>query len=360
MNGSCRFFLKIESILPSKIQNVKIFAPDRSLGGIVLLGFLLAIGTVSGADKAKKPKDEPAPDTTWLNDVTRVPPGENAALEPVYIEYGLSWNNVLNAGKLSVGVIKSEAAQDSPASYLGGAEGKSSGMARVLWPYDFECASVVRQDTLRPVAFNMTEKERNRTLDYHILFESKKLVCSTTKPKEDGSEESVTHLLTYKHDFGQDLLSSILYLRSLPLNKGDEIDMVVTPFNRPYLAQFKVEGREKRKVKGEEFDTIKLTAEIGKINKDLTIQDYDKMKTATIWLTEDEFRLPLEIHADLFIGFVSARMKERKWTKIAPVPATPGNDQPVKPSEEVPENVTTPPAPEKSPKQGLLQRLFDR
>ena len=177
----------------------------------------------------------------------------------------------------------------------------------------FEAASVVRQEDLRPIAFNMKEKERNRTLDYHILFESKKLVCSTTKPKEDGTEDSVTHLLTYKHDFGQDLFSAILYLRSLPLKDGDEIDMVVTPFNRPYLAQFKVEEHEKKKIKGEKYDTIRLSAKIGRINKDLSIQNYDKMKKATIWLSEDEFRLPLEIHADLTVGFVSARLTKREW-----------------------------------------------
>ena len=39
------------------------------------------------------------------------------------------------------------------------------------------------------------------------------------------------------------------------------------------------------------------------------------MKKATIWLSDDDFRLPLEVQADIFVGFISARMTERAWLK---------------------------------------------
>jgi len=365
--------IQIPTIVLIRPTEAKMRCRGRAL--LVIFGMLVFGNFSFGQSQpakpaATKPAVEKIPDTAWLNDVTRVPPGENQNLESVYCEYGLSWNNVLNAGKLNVGIAKSEAAEDSPASYLGGANGKSSGIARALWPYDFEAASVVRQSDLRPIAFNMKEKERNRTLDYHILFESKKLVCSTTKPKEDGTEDSVTHLLTYKHDFGQDLFSAILYLRSLPLKDGDEVDMVVTPFNRPYLAQFKVEGHEKKKIKGEKYDTIRLSAKIRKINKDLSIQNYDKMKKATIWLSEDEFRLPLEIHADLTVGFVSARLTKREWAgdiQIAgadPVEGEAGEQvKPTAPEESSPTNwiqEQKDSAPTATRKPSLFKRLFSR
>ncbi|NNE93355.1 MAG: DUF3108 domain-containing protein [Verrucomicrobiales bacterium] len=344
--------------------------PSNS-NALAALFFLIVVPTLAVLAQEKPGSDgevKEAPDTAWLNDITRIPPGENREINPVVVEYNLSWNNVVNAGKLSVGVVKTEAdGEDSPAAYLGGANGKSSGMARVLWPYDFEAASVVRQEDLRPIAFNLSEKERNRTLDYHILFESKQLVCSTTKPKDDGSEESVTHLLTYEHDFGQDLLSAILYLRSLPLEDEDEVNMVVTPFNRPYFVKSKVEGRETRKVKGEKYDTIKMSVEIGKIHKDLSIENYDKMKTATIWLTEDEYRLPLEIHADLFIGFVSARMKERKWVEEieGEMAGPPEAAMPTKPSDPTAtpaaaETASPDSAPDEKRRGGLLKRVFSK
>ena len=66
----------------------------------------------------------------------------------------------------------------------------------------------------------------------------------------------------FKFDFGQDMLSSAIYLRSHPLNEGDNFAMVVTPFNRPYLATFKVLGRETHKVRDTVYAAIKVDAEV--------------------------------------------------------------------------------------------------
>ena len=89
--------------------------------------------------------------------------------------------------------------------------------------------------------------------------------------------------------------------------------MVVTPFNRPYLASFEVLGRESHKVKGKVYETIKLNAEIGKVNPDLTIKTYEKVKSTTLWFSDDEYRIPLELQSQLTFGYVSARLDEMTW-----------------------------------------------
>ncbi len=262
-------------------------------------------------------------------------PGPYRSLRPVKVDFGLSWNNVLNAGELAVEVREAEPVGSSPqVEWIGHAEGRSNGLARALWPYDVEAQSRIDRASLRPRLFELSETEREKSYRYRLMFEPARLrtqtVTMTTKvgrgetPPEPTVKES-----TYRYEFVHDILSTALYLRSHELAKGDSIKTIVSPFNRPYYAEFEAIGREDRKVKGETDPTIRLDVDIRKINFDRTLQDYDKMKTATIWLSDDEFRLPVEIHADIFVGFVSARVTRREWLDGGTTPAS-GTPAPAK------------------------------
>ena len=91
------------------------------------------------------------------------------------------------------------------------------------------------------------------------------------------------------------------------------ITRVVQPFDRPYLVTFSVAGREKRKVRGTAHDTIKLDVKIRKIDrKTLALGSFKKMRKATIWVSDDAWRLPVEAHADIFVGFISAAITKRE------------------------------------------------
>lgn len=243
----------------------------------------------------------------WMKDVTRLPAGDHANLRAVSLEYTLDWNHRINAGRVDITISRK---QESPRRYIGDAEGRSTGFARFLYPYDFKARSVVDSKNLRPLNFQLKEKERNQENHYDIVFEPKRQVFTTTS-KEKG--ETVSSSGRFRFDFGQDVLSSAFYLRSQALADGDEITMVVTPFNRPYLAKFEVLGRETHKVKDKTYQAIKLDAKVGKVNPDLTIKTYEKVKRTTLWFSDDEYRIPLELQSQLAFGFVSARLDELEW-----------------------------------------------
>jgi hypothetical protein len=249
-------------------------------------------------------KEQPA----WMKEITRLPPGDYADLRPVQLGYTLAWNNRVNAGEFEISIVRKG---ESRVRFIGDASGRSKGFARVLWPYDFRARSIVDEDTLRPITFKLNEKERNESSSYDILFEKKRQVYTTTSQKKNEDARSATG--RFRFDFGQDVLSSAFYLRSQPLEDGEIISMLVTPFNRPYIARFTVEGREKRKVRGTNYDTIKLDAQIGKVNGDLSIKQYEKVKKTTLWVTNDEYRIPLELQSQIAFGFVSARLDDLNW-----------------------------------------------
>lgn len=244
---------------------------------------------------------------SWMKEVTRLPPGNHADLRPVALEYTLDWNHRINAGRVQLSVIKS---QQEGLRFVGDAEGRSTGFARLLYPYDFKARSIVDQDSLRPLTFQLVEQERNMENSYDIIFEPKRQIFTTTSKRKTGTVSSTGR---FRFDFGQDVLSSAFYLRSQPLRDGDVITMVVTPFNRPYVTTFKVLGREPRKIKGKSYSTIKLDAQIGKVNQDLSLKTYEKVRRTSLWFSDDQYRIPLELQSQLAFGFVSARLDEMSW-----------------------------------------------
>lgn len=272
----------------------------------------------SGAEDDKtasgeKPKPS-AEDLAWIDDLTSGPPGEHADLKPVTVEFNLSWNNVLNAGELEFTLDRKTDAKIDPGEiYVGTAEGRSSGLARVLWPYDVEAKALVDSGSLRPHLFELSETERGKSVNYLLDFQPGRVVSDTTVLPKKKSEEAETRRKVYRYDPLHDVLSLALYVRSFDLAEGDTVSALVSPFNRPYHVEFEMAGKEKRKIRREKYDTIKFDIVIRKVNSDKTLQAYDKMKEATIWFTDDEYRLPMEVHADIFVGFVSARMTERHW-----------------------------------------------
>ncbi|MCG8601216.1 MAG: DUF3108 domain-containing protein [Verrucomicrobiales bacterium] len=265
---------------------------------------LLLAGLLHFPPTAKSEEGPPS----WMKNVTRLPPGDHAILRPVKLEYTLSWNNKVNAGEFEIAVTKRGSKNTK---FIGDAQGRSTGFARVLWPYDFRARSIIDEASLRPITFQLTEQERNEQSSYDIIFDNRKQLYTTTSKKKNEAERTATS--RFKFDFGQDALSSAFYLRTQPLEDGDELNMVVTPFNKPYLAQFRVMGREKRKIKGKSYQTIKLAARVAKINTDLSLKHYDKIKTTTLWIIDDKYRLPVELQSDISLGFVSARLRDTEW-----------------------------------------------
>lgn len=251
---------------------------------------------------------EPQGPPEWMKEITRLPPGDHANLRPVHLDYTLAWNNRINAGEFEISIEKTGETQSR---FVGDANGRSTGFARMLWPYDFRARSLVDELSLRPIVFQLREVDRNEESNYDIIFEEERQIFTTTSKKHD--EEARTATNRFSFDFGQDVLSSAFYLRSQSLEPGEEVSMVVTPFNKPYLAQFTVIGSEERKIKGKRYQTIKLDAKIGKVNTDFSIKRYDKIKKTTLWVSDDEYRIPLELQSQLSLGFVSARLDDLKW-----------------------------------------------
>ena len=242
----------------------------------------------------------------WVSSLSKGPPGLFTPLAPCRVAFDLSWNNLISAGSAKVTV------QESGAYQVARAEAATTGFARSLWSYDCTMTSVMERGPLRAVHMEHSETDVRETAAYWVQFGSSQVRTLTKLTPKSGDASSSTSICPYGPV--DDLQSAILYVRSHPLKTGDQITRVVQPFDRPYLTTFKVIARERRKVEGVTYPTIKMDVKIRKLDRrTLTLGSFKKVKTATIWISDDAWRLPVEMHADIFVGFISATLTSREW-----------------------------------------------
>jgi hypothetical protein len=236
----------------------------------------------------------------WVGELTTGPAGASRNVPPCEIQYTLGWNNWITAGKASLSV------REAGGFWRADATAASTGFARTLWKYDCEMSSIIHRTGLRAHFLQHSETDSEETCCYRVAF---------------GGHQVVT--------FGpmDDLLSVILHARSLELRNGQKITRVVQPWDKPYLTTFHVLGRETLAFGGKKHPCIKIGLQIRKIDRaSLVLSAYKKMKTATIWVSDDDLRVPVEMHADIFIGYISARMSGMKLLSGGDAKASlPGN-----------------------------------
>lgn len=255
----------------------------------------------------------------WVKSLTREEAGAHRNVPPCEIQYTLGWNNWITAGKASLKV------REAGGFWRADATAASTGFARTLWKYDCEMTSIIHRDGLRAHFLQHSETDSEETCRYRVAFGGNQVVTETMVHPNKAAPVFSTSVCP----FGpmDDLLSVILYARSLELRNGQKITRVVQPWDKPYLTTFHVLGRETLSFGGKTHPCIKIGLQIRKIDRaSLVLSAYKKMKTATIWVSDDELRVPIEMHADIFVGYMSARMSGLKMLSGGDAKASlPGN-----------------------------------
>ena len=245
------------------------------------------------------------PSPSWAATLSTSKPGPHLTVPPCVLDFELGWNNTVKAG--TARVIVKEAGPFWRAS----AQASSTGFARTLWTYDCTMSSIIDRATLHPRYMQHSESDRSETCRYRVSFQPRRLITESTILPKDGTATTFTTACGFAPI--EDLLSVILFVRSLPLAKGDKVTRVIQPWDKPYLTTFEVQGRESLKIASTKQPCIKLGINIRKIDREsLVLSSYKKMKTATIWITDDALRLPVEMRAEIFIGYMSCHLTSKR------------------------------------------------
>jgi len=190
---------------------------------------------------------------------------------------------------------------------VGQGKGKTIGPVRPIWPYQCEVTANVRAKGLTSVSFRNNERIRKQRRDTKLTYQPEKVTIQRTE-KEPG--EPLEEKKKWFQVPSRDLLGAALWFRSQDLKPGKEYRAVVVPGWSPYLVTIRVAERESiwlgRKEDRQARAAIRLEVKLQKIERDDSLTAFEKLKRATVWLSDDALRLPLRIEADIMVGKVYA------------------------------------------------------
>lgn len=302
--SSIQLFSQETIVEPSKIENNNSKPTPKEI-----------LDNKKSTPKPKKKNIDPR--TIWQEQVVFKEVGKYNDVRPSNYHYQLSWNNILTAG-----VANMNLSFDKEGNIVSKVNGQTSSLARLFWKFDFIFDSLIDKSTLKPKSVNWKLKERKEEMTINNNFANDKVKCKIIVSKLGKKSYSNQDNPSIKNKFFRfhnthDISSAVLYLRSLEYKIGDEVFIVIWPQDNAYFIKLKFIKREKRKYNFGKIPTLCFEVGIKKIRgKKLKLKNYRKAKKGKIWLSDDNYRMPVEIRSEVFIGDIVCKMSQRKFEDI--------------------------------------------
>jgi hypothetical protein len=242
----------------------------------------------------------------WSASITPLVRRSDAEIRPLHLSYEVSWSQWLQAGSLHITFDPKHGRQSELIEAR--ARAHSLGPVRVFWPYESSTRAEIWRRTLYPARFEHEQTASGERETYQATYRNGAMrVESTLTPSDRRGAERETRI--HEHDQIRDVLSTLLFLQHIDLSRRQSLTLLVQPLDRLYLVSFTIVGQESRQVFETRWKTIKLAVRIRRVTDDYELASYTKLRSATLWLSDDEHRVPVEIQADLRVGFVSMRLR---------------------------------------------------
>ena len=241
----------------------------------------------------------------WSDRIGPETPGPFPLVRPFSGEFRFGWSDIGAASaKASLGYSGDEIIVE--------VQGGTDGLARALWQLDARHKAVILKEGLKPVAFEQLEKYANKRVRTEAVFKPDglwRIRAVTPDPKNVAKWKRI------KVEPVRDIVSAMLLIRSQGLNNGDRIGVVAFPGDAPFLVEVTVAKREQIKIAGALRKAIKLDFQIQRIdvkNKD-RLAPHGKFRSGSVWLSDDEDRIPLRAEVDIFIGYVFGELESLRF-----------------------------------------------
>jgi hypothetical protein len=178
----------------------------------------------------------------------------------------------------------------------------------MLWQLDGSLKGTTARSGLRTISSEMKESYATRTIDTQIVARPDGIwrIRESNPPGENAARWKRVKIAPLR-----DLFSGLLFLRSQHLTPGQSVSTIIFPGDAPFLVELKTLGTGPLTIAGTAHDTIRLDMNIQRINlkKDDCLEPQKKFRKGTVWLSNDEDRIPLRVELELFIGYVFAELE---------------------------------------------------
>ena len=236
----------------------------------------------------------------WQSEVEALRPGTFPPPPDVTVRYVFGWSGLVAARA----EIKLQAGPRGV--WSGRVRAGTEGWVRALWKLDATYNTSVATEDWQSLDFTLIESYRRYEVEEKVVFRSGG-GRSWRESKSKGAKPP-----KWKNFYVaglRDMAGAILLARSQLLQDGDRIKLAVFPGDGMYLVEVRVEGREKLRWGGGDHPVIRLSLHIDQIKKDYSLSPHTKFRHGTVWVSDDELRLPLRLEVGVFVGYVFAEME---------------------------------------------------
>ncbi len=250
-------------------------------------------------------------DDSWRTRLKPETSGPFPMARPFQGDFRFGWSNIEAAGaKAKVTPTAREVTVE--------VEGGTTGLARSLWSLDARSKVAFLQDGFQPLYSRQYEKY------------SKKQVSMESVSKPDGlwyirwvtpsPPDSFAKWKRLKVAPARDIVGAMFFIRSQPLKGGDKVGLIAFPGDSPYLVEVDVEKRETITVAGQPRPAIRLGFKLQKIETKggAHLVEHKKFRNGTVWLSDDQDRIPLRAEVNIFVGFVYGELKSVTFGEASP------------------------------------------
>ena len=188
-------------------------------------------------------------------------------------------------------------------------EGGTDGLARALWQLDAKHKAIILKEGLTPLQFEQLEKYAKKTVRTEAVFKPDGLWRIRAVPTDP---KNVPRWKKIKIEPVRDMISAMLFIRSQVLDDGDKIGVIAFPGDAPFLVEVTVAKHERIRVADQLRDAIKLDFQIQRIDlkkKKSRLAPHGKFRSGSVWLSDDQDRIPLRAEVNIFIGYVFGELQ---------------------------------------------------
>jgi len=215
-----------------------------------------------------------------------------------FLKYRISYG-LINAGFATLEIDNNYNASNSDLHVIG--KGYTTGMVNVFFPVKDEYRTYFNAENLQPTRFVRKINEGGYKKDKEIFFDFKNHQAKVIDHKNNWEKSF------FIQNKVQDMLSSLYYLRFQNfdnLKEGDIISLNVffDETMNPIKLVFK--GREVIRTKWGKINTVIFnpTVQTGRVFKN--------EESVSIWLTDDQNKIPIKIKASVLVGSLKAELFE--------------------------------------------------
>ena len=212
-----------------------------------------------------------------------------------WLKFRLSYSNFFNAGFSTIEVRNTSNNGKEAFHILG--KGESTGLVSVFFKVRDDYQTFMYKESLKPYRFIRKIDEGGYTKDQEIFFDHDKNVATVKNYK---------HKTTEKHPISsdiQDMLSALYFLRNQDisrLKKGDAIELQM--FMDDEIETFKLQFLNRETIKTK-FGYVKAVALRPLVQKGRVFKERESL---TVWVSDDDNKIPLLIKASLAVGSLRA------------------------------------------------------